>query len=100
MHAEFSKNASDGARENAKKAGLKAIDHLIITHWHTDHYGGVGHLSKLIPIRAFYDRGIPDTLVHGDFHPGNILWRDEGPHIVIAVAAALTHARTCSGVAE
>src|SRR5438552_15547874 len=25
----------------AKQAGLKAIDHLIITHWHTDHYGGV-----------------------------------------------------------
>src|SRR5689334_22018913 len=21
-------------------AGLKAIDHLAITHWHSDHYGG------------------------------------------------------------
>jgi beta-lactamase superfamily II metal-dependent hydrolase len=46
----------------AKKAGLEAIDHLIITHWHTDHYGGVGRLSKLIPIRRFWDRGIPDRL--------------------------------------
>src|SRR6202795_299879 len=27
-----------------QQAGLKAIDHLIITHWHTDHYGGVAHL--------------------------------------------------------
>ncbi|MEI6772716.1 MAG: MBL fold metallo-hydrolase, partial [Planctomycetota bacterium] len=23
-----------------EKAGLKAIDHLFITHWHLDHYGG------------------------------------------------------------
>lgn len=46
----------------AKRAGLAAIDHLAITHWHSDHYGGVGRLSKLIPIRHFYDRGIPDTL--------------------------------------
>jgi beta-lactamase superfamily II metal-dependent hydrolase len=46
----------------AKKAGLEAIDHLIITHWHTDHYGSVGRLSKLLPIRRYYDRGIPETL--------------------------------------
>ncbi len=46
----------------ATRAGLKAIDHLIITHWHSDHYGGVGRLSKLLPIHHYYDRGIPDTL--------------------------------------
>src|SRR5204863_8560846 len=43
-------------------AGLKAIDHLVITHWHTDHYGGAGRLAKLMPIVNFYDRGIPETL--------------------------------------
>src|SRR5579871_5391617 len=47
----------------ATAAGLKAIDHLIITHWHSDHYGGVGRLAKLLPIRRYYDRGIPDKLV-------------------------------------
>jgi competence protein ComEC len=46
----------------ADAAGVKAIDHLIITHWHTDHYGGVENLSKLLPIRHFYDHGIPDSL--------------------------------------
>lgn len=40
-------------------AGLEAIDHLIITHWHLDHYGGVGALAKLMPIKNFHDRGIP-----------------------------------------
>src|SRR5260370_26425158 len=30
-----------------QQAGPKAIDHLIITHWHTDHYGGVAHLTRL-----------------------------------------------------
>ena len=46
----------------ADAAGVKAIDHLIITHWHTDHYGGVEELSKRLPIRHFYDHGVPDSL--------------------------------------
>jgi hypothetical protein len=46
----------------ATAAGLKAIDHLVITHWHTDHYGGVEQLSALLPIRHFYDHGIPEML--------------------------------------
>src|SRR5947199_8205145 len=46
----------------ATALGLKQIDHLIITHWHSDHYGGVGRLSKLIPIITYHDRGIPDSL--------------------------------------
>jgi len=43
----------------AKALGLEAIDHLAITHWHLDHYGSLDRLAKLIPIRHFYDRGIP-----------------------------------------
>lgn len=45
-----------------EQANLKAIDHLIITHWHTDHYGGVDRLAKLMPIHQFYDHGIPESL--------------------------------------
>ena len=48
--------------KTAEAIGLKAIDHLIITHWHTDHYGGVDRLSKLIPIHRYYDHGIPEKL--------------------------------------
>jgi beta-lactamase superfamily II metal-dependent hydrolase len=46
----------------SEQAGLKAIDHLIISHWHTDHYGGTSRLARLIPIKNFYDHGIPETL--------------------------------------
>src|SRR4051794_5443918 len=41
------------------QAGLKAIDHLIITHWHSDHYGGVARLTQLLPVHHFYDHGVP-----------------------------------------
>jgi competence protein ComEC len=53
----------------AEAAGVKAIDHLIITHWHMDHYGSVEKLSKHLPIRHFYDHGIPKTLAddHANF---------------------------------
>ena len=54
---------ADRIHAAAEAAGLKAIDHLIITHWHLDHYGGIARLSELMPIHHYYDHGIPDTLV-------------------------------------
>ena len=38
-------------------AGLKQIDHLIITHWHGDHFGGLSELAPQVPIREFIDHG-------------------------------------------
>jgi glyoxylase-like metal-dependent hydrolase (beta-lactamase superfamily II) len=38
-------------------ARLTQIDHLIVTHWHGDHFGGLAELAKLIPIRHFIDHG-------------------------------------------
>ncbi len=46
----------------AKKLGLERIDHLVVTHWHLDHYGGAGSLTRKIPVGRFWDRGIPDSL--------------------------------------
>jgi competence protein ComEC len=40
-----------------KDAGLQQIDHLIITHWHGDHFGGLAELASHIPIREFIDHG-------------------------------------------
>jgi len=42
-------------------AGLDKIDHLVITHFHSDHVGGAMELAKLIPIGIVYDKGIPET---------------------------------------
>jgi competence protein ComEC len=41
----------------AQNAGLKQIDHVVISHWHADHEGGLSALSKLIPLGNFYDHG-------------------------------------------
>src|SRR3954447_9956597 len=43
--------------EAARDARLTQIDHLIITHWHGDHFGGMGELAKMIPIKHFIDHG-------------------------------------------
>jgi competence protein ComEC len=40
-----------------KDAGLQRIDHLIITHWHGDHFGGLAELASKIPIVEFIDHG-------------------------------------------
>ena len=40
-----------------KDAGVTQIDHLIITHWHGDHFGGLAELAARIPIKQFIDHG-------------------------------------------
>jgi L-ascorbate metabolism protein UlaG (beta-lactamase superfamily) len=41
----------------AKDAGLAQIDHLITTHYHGDHIGGLAELAARIPIKEFVDHG-------------------------------------------
>lgn len=41
----------------AQDARLSQIDHLIVTHWHNDHFGGLAELAKRIPIKHFIDHG-------------------------------------------
>jgi len=38
-------------------AGITRIDHLLITHFHVDHVGGVPELVKRVPIGEFLDHG-------------------------------------------
>jgi len=57
-------NGGDGAVRDAgrimaavKDAGVKHIDHLIITHYHNDHIGGLAELARQISIKEFIDHG-------------------------------------------
>src|SRR5579871_352974 len=57
-------NGGDGAVRDAgrimaavRDAGLRQIDHLIITHYHNDHIGGLSELATRIPIKEFIDHG-------------------------------------------
>ncbi len=43
--------------EAVKAAGLKQIDHLVISHFDGDHLGDVPQLASRIPIRHIYDHG-------------------------------------------
>lgn len=45
------------AKLATREAGLKRIDHLIITHFHRDHFGGAATLSTLLPIGHVHDNG-------------------------------------------
>ncbi|MGH9253094.1 MAG: ComEC/Rec2 family competence protein [Vicinamibacterales bacterium] len=40
-----------------RDAGVTQVDHLITTHYHGDHIGGLAELSARIPIRHFIDHG-------------------------------------------
>jgi beta-lactamase superfamily II metal-dependent hydrolase len=40
-----------------KDASLAGIDHLITTHWHGDHFGGMSELAARVPIRHYIDHG-------------------------------------------
>ena len=47
-------------RAAATDAGVRRIDFLVLTHFHTDHFGGAAPLSALLPIGTVLDNGIPD----------------------------------------
>jgi beta-lactamase superfamily II metal-dependent hydrolase len=61
-------------QQAAREAGVSRIDHLVTTHWHGDHVGGVAPLAERLPIGHFYDHGFPqdkpsdlDALLRGAY---------------------------------
>ena len=43
-------------------AGLKRLDHVVVTHFHIDHFGGLAELAQMLPVGTLYDKGITDEV--------------------------------------
>jgi hypothetical protein len=63
------------------QAGMKQIDHLIITHYHGDHFGGALTLADQVPVKNMYDNGQFEGLTE---NPGKAYWelKTEKRHVV------------------
>ncbi|MDB5812374.1 MAG: hypothetical protein JWN94_4496 [Betaproteobacteria bacterium] len=52
----------------AKHAGLTKIDHMVISHYHRDHVGGLAALMKMIPLGRFYGPNDRVELVNREWY--------------------------------
>jgi beta-lactamase superfamily II metal-dependent hydrolase len=43
-------------RVATQAAGLTRIDHVIVTHFHIDHFGGLAELARLMPVGTLHER--------------------------------------------
>jgi competence protein ComEC len=69
----------------AKAAGVKQIDYLLVTHYHSDHVGGVPPLAAKIPVVAYADHG-PSVETGKDADELVAAYRvvrDKGQHFVV-----------------
>jgi competence protein ComEC len=68
----------------AQSAGITRIDYLVVTHYHSDHVGGVPQLAERIPIRTFVDHG--PTSERGNnaaFYETYLQTRSKGAHLPV-----------------
>lgn len=56
----------------ARAAGLSQIDHILITHFHSDHFGGAPEVTQLLPVKHLHDKGLPDG--NPDNNPRDTRW--------------------------
>jgi beta-lactamase superfamily II metal-dependent hydrolase len=70
----------------AKKAGLRQIDYMLVTHYHLDHVGGVPPLAEKLPIMHFVDHGQSTETGRpqsDQLAASYYAVRDKGKHIVV-----------------
>lgn len=69
----YPNNADRIVKAAKEAAGLKKLDYTIVTHFHSDHFGGVPNIAAELPIGQLWDNGIPDT--DPDHNPNDAFWR-------------------------
>jgi len=48
---------ADRILKACQDAGIKQIDYLVTTHFHSDHFGAILEVSKRISVKCFMDKG-------------------------------------------
>lgn len=81
----FGGRDADRIMAAAQAAGVKQIDYLLVTHYHTDHVGGVPPLAAKIPIMNFVDHGpnVETTKQVSELFAAYRQVRDKGQHLVV-----------------
>ena len=77
-----------------EEIGSDRINHLVTTHWHLDHWGGVEDLARRVEIERYWDRGLPEDGEPGLVFPDGP--KDDDPQ-AIAYRAASKGKRTIPG---
>lgn len=83
--AGFNNRDADRIVAAAKKAGVKKIDYLLVTHYHADHVGGVPQLAAKMPIRTFVDHGanLEQSKTADSYFKSYLEIRDKGKHLEV-----------------
>ncbi len=81
----FNRRDAERIAAAAKAAGVKRIDYLVITHFHSDHVGGVAQLAEKLPIRHFIDHGTTVETGQGNevLFRSYAAQREKGQHTVV-----------------
>lgn len=81
----FEGRDSERIMQMTKRAKLKQIDYLLITHYHRDHVGGVPDLAQRIKIVNFIDHGpnTEDTKVVKEDYSDYVKALQKGEHRVV-----------------
>ena len=78
-------NQAPNVLELFKQAGVKQLDYLVNTHFHTDHFGGTAQLAEGIPISHFIDHG--ESVEYGK---SDAWWKEPPGRLEAAVSASGT----------
>ncbi len=76
---------ADRIQAAAKAAGVSRIDYLLVTHFHSDHVGGVPELLERMPVANILDYGV--SVDAGGKYPGDyaaVLTKIKGSHHMVA----------------